>query len=76
MSRLVLLQMSLRVGKMAGPGGVATADRALLEVALEDVASRKRIAAENAHIWAVTSVCGVELARIEEKQSGLVKTYV
>ena len=56
MSGLVLLQMRLRVRQMAGPGGVSTADRAFLEVALEDIASRKRIAAENAHVWAVASV--------------------
>lgn len=56
MSGLVLLQMRLRVRQMAGPGGVSTADRAFLEVALEDIAPRKRIAAENAHVWAVASV--------------------
>jgi hypothetical protein len=27
-----------------------------LEVALEDIATRERIAAENAHIWAVAGV--------------------
>jgi hypothetical protein len=56
MSGLVLLQMRLRVGQVAGPGGVSTADRAFLEVALEDIATGKRIAAENAHVWAVTGV--------------------
>jgi hypothetical protein len=34
---LVLLQVRLRVGQVAGPGGVSTADRAFLEVALEDI---------------------------------------
>lgn len=56
MSGLVLLQVRLRVGQMAGPGGVTAADRAFLEMALEDIAPRKRITAENAHVWAVASV--------------------
>jgi len=56
MSGLIFLQMSLRVRKMAGAGGIATADRAFLEVTLEDITPGKRIAAENAHIWAVAGV--------------------
>lgn len=52
----VLLNVSVRVGEMAGSGGVATADGALLEVTLQDVTSRERIAAKNAHVRAVASV--------------------
>lgn len=53
---LVLLDVSLGVGQVAGAGGVATADGALLEVTLEDVASRKGVAAEHTHVGAVASV--------------------
>ena len=48
--------MRRRVGQMAGAGRIATANGAFLEVALEDIASRKGIVAENAHVGAVAGV--------------------
>lgn len=56
LSLSILLDVSLRVGQVASTGGVATADRALLEVTLENVASRECVPAENTHVGAVTSV--------------------
>ncbi|KAI6751599.1 hypothetical protein HG531_006295 [Fusarium graminearum] len=53
---LVLLNMGLRMRQVAGSGGVATADRTLLEMTLEDITSREGIAAENTHVWAITGV--------------------
>jgi hypothetical protein len=53
---LVLLDMGLRMRQVASSSGVATADRTLLEVTLEDITSREGIAAENAHVWAITGV--------------------
>lgn len=52
----VLLDVGLRVGQMASARGVAAADRALLEVALKDVASGEGIPAEDAHVGTITSV--------------------
>jgi hypothetical protein len=43
-------------GTVTRPGGIASADRAFLKVSLEDIAPTKRIAAENARIWAFASV--------------------
>lgn len=52
----VLLNVSLRVGQVARSRGVPTTDGALLEVALQDVTSGKRITTKHAHIRAVASV--------------------
>ena len=52
----ILLNTSLRVGQVAGSGGVPTTDRALLEVTLQDIASRKRIVAKHTHVGAVAGV--------------------
>ena len=56
LSLLVLLDVSLRMRQVTRSGGVATADRALLEVTLQDITSREGVAAENAHVWAITGV--------------------
>jgi hypothetical protein len=56
LSLLILLNVSLRVGQVTGSGGVSTTDRTLLEVTLQDVTSRKRIAAKHTHVRAVASV--------------------
>lgn len=56
LSLSILLDVGLRVGQVASTGGVATANRALLEVTLENVASRECVPAENTHVRAVTSV--------------------
>jgi hypothetical protein len=56
LSLLVLLNVGLGVGQVAGAGGVAAADGALLEVTLEDVTSRERIAAQDTHVRAVAGV--------------------
>jgi hypothetical protein len=53
---LVLLDVSLRMRQVTSSRGVATADRALLEVTLEDVTAREGIAAEDTHVWAITGV--------------------
>jgi hypothetical protein len=53
---LVLLDVSLRMRQVTRSGGVATTDRALLEVTLQDITSREGVAAENAHVWAITGV--------------------
>ena len=53
----ILLNVSLRVGQVASSGGVSTTNGALLEVTLQDITSRKRIAAKDAHVGAVTGVC-------------------
>lgn len=42
---------------MARAGGVSTADRALLKVALQDITAGEGITAENTHVRAVTGVC-------------------
>lgn len=52
----VLLNVGLRVGQVASSGGVSTTNGALLEVALQNITSRKRIAAEYTHIGAVAGV--------------------
>lgn len=52
----ILLHVSLGVRQVASAGGVATADRALLEVTLENVASGEGVPAENTHVGAITSV--------------------
>jgi len=56
LSLSVLLDVSLRVGQVACSGGVSTTDRTLLEVALQDVTSGKRIATKNTHVGAVAGV--------------------
>jgi hypothetical protein len=56
LSLLVLLDVSLRMRQVTRSGGVATTDRALLEVTLQDITSREGVAAENAHVWAITGV--------------------
>lgn len=48
--------VSERVGQMGGSSGVSTTNGALLEVTLEDVTSRERIAAQNTHVRSITSV--------------------
>lgn len=53
---LVLLDMRLRMRQVAHTSRVSTANGALLEVTLQDVASREGVAAENTHVRAVTSV--------------------
>jgi hypothetical protein len=50
------LQMQLRMGQVARAGEVASTDRALLEVALEDITAREGIPAEYARVWAISSV--------------------
>jgi hypothetical protein len=52
----ILLDVRLRVRKVAHALGVAAPDRALLKVTLEDVTARKRITAENAHVRAVAGI--------------------
>lgn len=56
MSRLILFQMGLCMRQVTGTGRISTTDGTFLEVSLEDITSRKRIAAENAHIWSVASM--------------------
>lgn len=56
MSGLILLQISLRVRKMAGLVRISTANGAFMEVPFKDITPRKRIPAENAHIWVVAGV--------------------
>lgn len=41
---------------MTGSRGVSATDGALLEVSLQNVTAREGVAAEDAHVWAVTSV--------------------
>ncbi|KAM5519034.1 hypothetical protein FOXYSP1_09819 [Fusarium oxysporum f. sp. phaseoli] len=53
---LVLLNVSLRVRQVTSSSGVATADRALLEMTLQDITSREGIAAKNTHVRAITGV--------------------
>lgn len=53
---LVLLHMSLGVRQVADTGGVSTANRALLEVTLQNITTRKSVAAENTHVGTVTRV--------------------
>jgi len=52
----ILLDVGLRVGQVTSSGGVSTTDGALLEVTLQDITSRKRIAAKHTHVGAVTGV--------------------
>lgn len=42
--------------QMACTSGIATTNGALLKVALQDITSRKRVAAKNAHVRTVTSM--------------------
>jgi len=53
---LVLLDVGLRMRQVTSSSGVATADRALLEMTLQDITSREGVAAENTHVWAITGV--------------------
>jgi hypothetical protein len=52
----VLLDVGSRVGQVASSGGVSTTDGAFLEVTFQNVTSRKRIAAKNAHVGAVAGI--------------------
>lgn len=52
----ILLDVSLGVRQVGGTAGVSAADRALLEVTLENVASGERIAAQDTHVRAVARV--------------------
>lgn len=56
LSLSILFNVSLRVGQVASSCGVSTANGALLEVALQNVTSRKRITAKHAHVGAITSI--------------------
>lgn len=53
---LLLLNVRLGVRQMAHARGISSSNRALLEVSLEDIAAGKRIAAQHAHVRAVTGV--------------------
>lgn len=53
---LVLLDVRMRVREMACSSGVATADRAFLEVALENIATGEGVAAQDTHVRAVAGV--------------------
>jgi hypothetical protein len=53
---LLLLNVSLGMRQMTRPSRISSTDRALLEVSLEDITARKRIAAQHAHVWAVAGV--------------------
>lgn len=55
--RAVLLQMLLRMLQMVGTSGVAAADRTLLEVALQDVATAEGVLAQVALVGSLTGVC-------------------
>lgn len=59
---LVLLQVGLRMGQVAGSSWISAADGTLLEVALEDVTSGEGVAAQNAHVRAVSGVFEKKLA--------------
>jgi hypothetical protein len=54
--RLRPLQVCLRVREMTRSRWVTSPQRALLEVTLQDVASRERVLAKNTHVWAIASV--------------------
>lgn len=56
--RLVLVMLKVVAGafEMVGVAGVATSNRALLEVALEDVTAREGVLAELALVWPVAGV--------------------
>lgn len=51
------LQIGLGVRQVSRTGGVATLDRAFLEVTLQDITTRERVLAQNTHVGAVTGVC-------------------
>lgn len=59
---LSILQMRLRMLEMVCPGGVAPSYRALLEMALQNVAPTKSIFAEMALIGTLTRVCETSAA--------------
>lgn len=67
----VLFDVRLRVGKVGSSGGVATADGALLKVALQDITARKGVAAENTHVGTVTSVAQKMALQVLGVQIGL-----
>lgn len=52
----MILNMSLRMGQVAHSVGISTANGALLEVALQNITSRKGILAKYTRIRAVTSI--------------------
>jgi hypothetical protein len=54
----VLFEMCGRTRQMAEACGVPTTDRAFLKMALEDITSRKRVSAKDAHVRSITGVCG------------------
>ena len=62
-----LLQMSLRVRQVAGSRRVPTPNGALLKVTLQDVAPRKCVAAEHAHVWTISRICTV-LGHCEDRK--------
>ncbi|KAK4071552.1 hypothetical protein Purlil1_13393 [Purpureocillium lilacinum] len=53
----ILLNVGLRMRQVAGSGGVATTNGALLEVTLQDITSGKRITAKHTHVGAIAGVC-------------------
>lgn len=67
----ILLNVSLGVGQVASSGGVSTADRALLEVTLQDITSRKRIAAKDTHVRAVAGVSQKVTLKVLRMKVGL-----
>lgn len=65
---LVPLNVRKRVRKVAHAAGVAAADGAFLEVTLQDITSRERIAAEHTHVRAITRVSeemALEMLRVK-----------
>jgi hypothetical protein len=53
---ILSLQVTLGVLKMSETGWITTTNRALLEVALENVTSGERIFAQNTHVRPITGV--------------------
>jgi hypothetical protein len=51
------LDVGVRVRQVGRSGWVTTSDRALLEVALQNITPRERILAKNTHVRAITGVC-------------------
>jgi hypothetical protein len=55
---VVGVRVSTLVGQMVRSGRVASTNRTLLKMALENVASTERVFAQMAHVRPVTGVCG------------------
>lgn len=53
---LLFFNVGLGVRQMTRPRGISSTDRALLKVSLEDITARKRIAAQDTHVWSVAGV--------------------